>query len=86
MLPLSVGATFSMTVSDSGLVYKIPVRVTAREVLKTVLGKVACFRVEPDVFGPGTLHRKRGKHDHLDHRRCQAGARPLAGKSTVRQG
>ena len=60
MLPLAVGSTFSMTVSDSGLVYKIPVRVTAREVQKTVLGTVACFRVEPDVFGPGRFIENKG--------------------------
>jgi hypothetical protein len=60
MLPLSVGTTFSMTVSDSGLVYKIPVKVTGREVLKTVLGKVACFRIEPNVFGPGRFIEKEG--------------------------
>jgi hypothetical protein len=60
MLPLSVGATFSMTVSDSGLVYKIPVKVTAREIQKTLFGKVACFRIEPDVFGPGRFIEREG--------------------------
>ena len=59
-LPLSVGASFTLTVSDSGLVYKIPVKVTAREVQKTVLGKVTCFRIEPNVFGPGRFIESKG--------------------------
>lgn len=54
-LPLAVGKTFELSVSDSGLVYKIPVRVTAREQQKSILGKVWCFRVEPQVFGTNRL-------------------------------
>lgn len=61
LLPLAVGKTFELTISDSGLVYEIPVRVTGRERLKTVLGRVWCLRVEPDVFGPGRLIEKEGK-------------------------
>jgi hypothetical protein len=59
-LPLAVGKTFEMTVSDSGLVYQIPVKVTGRELQKTVVGRVWCFRVEPDVFGPGRIIEKEG--------------------------
>jgi hypothetical protein len=58
--PMSVGATFEMMVSDSGLVYKVPVKVTARERQNTAIGKVWCWRVEPDVFGPGRLIEKEG--------------------------
>ena len=61
LLPLAVGKTFDMNVSDSGLVYEIPVKVTAREQQKTIFGKIWCFRVEPDVFGPGRLIDKEGK-------------------------
>ena len=61
MMPLAVGKKFEVTVSDTGLVYKVPVRVTAREQQKTVLGKVWCFRVEPDVFGPGRMIEDKGK-------------------------
>ena len=61
MLPLAVGKTFEMSISDSGLVYEIPVRVTGRILLKTVLGRVWCFRVEPDVFGAGRLIESKGK-------------------------
>ena len=61
MLPLKVGETFNLKISDSGLVYNVPVRVTARERLKTEIGRVMCFRVEPDVFGPGRLVEGNGK-------------------------
>jgi hypothetical protein len=60
MLPLAVGKVFELTVSDSGLVYKVPVRVTRREIQKTVLGKVMCFRVEPEVFGINRLIEQEG--------------------------
>jgi hypothetical protein len=60
-LPLGVGKSFDLTVSDSGLVYDIPVKVTAREQQKTIFGKIWCWRVEPDVFGPGRLIEKEGK-------------------------
>jgi hypothetical protein len=60
LLPLAVGASFEISVSDSGLVYKIPVRVTAREQQKTIIGKVWCFRIEPEVFGANRLIEKEG--------------------------
>ncbi|MEO8071606.1 MAG: DUF3108 domain-containing protein [Acidobacteriota bacterium] len=59
-LPLAVGKTFDISVSDSGLVYKIPVRVAAREQQKSILGKTWCFRVEPQVFGKDRLIEKDG--------------------------
>jgi len=59
-LPLAVNKSFNLTVSDSGLVYQIPVRVTARELQKTVLGKVMCFKVEPQVFGTGRMIEQKG--------------------------
>lgn len=61
LLPLKVGETFHLKISDSGLVYDVPVRVTGRERQKTEIGKVTCFRVEPDVFGPGRLIEREGK-------------------------
>lgn len=54
-LPLAIGKTFILNVSDSGLVYKVPVRVIAREQQETILGKVICFRVVPEVFGEGRM-------------------------------
>lgn len=60
LLPLAVGKVFEITVSDSGLVYKVPIRVTRREIQKTILGKVMCFRVEPEVFGVNRLIEQEG--------------------------
>jgi hypothetical protein len=60
LLPLAVGKSFEITVSDSGLVYQIPVRVTARERQNSILGKVWCFRVEPEVFGVNRFIEQKG--------------------------
>ena len=59
-MPLAVGSSHDLKISDSGLVYSVPVKVTGREVLKTVLGRVSCFRVEPQIFGKGRLIEKKG--------------------------
>lgn len=59
-LPLAVGKTFEMLVSDSGLVYKVPVRVTGREMQKSVLGKTWCWRVEPVIFGENRMIEQKG--------------------------
>jgi Protein of unknown function (DUF3108) len=59
-LPLAVGKKFELSVSDSGLVYKIPVNVTAREQQNSVSGKIWCFRVEPQVFGAGRFIEQKG--------------------------
>lgn len=60
-LPLAVGYTTAINVSDSGLVYRIPIRVVRRERQKTALGNVWCFRVEPLVFGPGRFFEQEGR-------------------------
>lgn len=60
MMPLGVGKTFRMSVSDSGLVYEIPIRVTGREQQKTIFGRQWCFRVEPEVFGQNRLIDREG--------------------------
>lgn len=59
-VPLAVGKSFEITISDSGLVYTLPVKVTAREQQKSILGKQWCFRVEPVVFGNGRLIEQKG--------------------------
>lgn len=60
--PLAVGKRIDLTVSDSGLVYKVPVVVTGRKQMDTALGKKTwCFKLEPDVFGPGKLIEQKGK-------------------------
>src|SRR5687768_285952 len=60
MMPLAVGKSFRMSVSDSGLVYDVPIRVTAREQQKTIFGKQWCFRIEPEVFGRNRLIEREG--------------------------
>ncbi len=60
LVPLTVGKSFTVRVSDSGLVYDIPVNVTARERQKSVLGNVICFRLEPGIFGRGRLIEREG--------------------------
>ncbi len=60
LLPLEVGKTYDLSVSDSGLVYSTPVRVVAREKQRTIFGKVMCLRVEPAVFGPGRMIEREG--------------------------
>jgi hypothetical protein len=59
-MPLAVGKTFELLISDSGLVYKVPVRVTARVKQKSILGSVWCFRLEPEVFGENRLIEQEG--------------------------
>jgi hypothetical protein len=58
---LAIGKRFEVQVSDSGLVYKVPVVVTAREQQKSPLGKLWCWRVEPEIFGIGRLIERKGK-------------------------
>ena len=57
---MRVGKTFTIPVSDSGMVYQVPVKVTAHEKQKTVLGKVMCWRVEPDIFGDNRMIEQKG--------------------------
>lgn len=59
--PLILGQSFEIQISDSGQVYRTPVRVTARKKMKTVLGQVWALRVEPEVFGEGRMLRGKGK-------------------------
>lgn len=56
LMQLKNGDHLTIKVSDSGLIYDVPVSVTGREQLTTVLGKkMWCLKVEPDIFGPGRL-------------------------------
>jgi hypothetical protein len=61
LLPLAVGKTFLITISDSGMVYEVPVRVSLREKINSVLGKVWCFRIVPEIFGPKRLIEDEGQ-------------------------
>lgn len=59
-LPFAVGKDFILSVSDSGMVYNVPVRVTGREKQKTILGKVMCWRIEPEIFGENRMIEQKG--------------------------
>jgi hypothetical protein len=59
--PLEVGKTFEITISDSGVVYQVPVQVVEKKRKKTVLGRVDAFLVEPEVFGPNRMISGEGR-------------------------
>jgi len=56
--PLVVGKSFQVFITDGGRVYKVPVNVVERKRIKTTLGRVHAFRVEPQVFGPDKMIEK----------------------------
>jgi hypothetical protein len=53
--PLVLGRSFELFIGDGGKVYRVPVQVLEKKKMKTVLGRVTAFRVEPDLFGPDSL-------------------------------
>jgi hypothetical protein len=57
---LELGRSFELTVSDSGNVYQVPVRVLEKKRMKTVLGRVEALRVDVDVFGPSGMIDNKG--------------------------
>jgi hypothetical protein len=59
--PLVLGSSFAVMVSDSGQVYSIPVSVSEKKTMKTVLGKVQTLKVDADIFGDNRLVRGKGK-------------------------
>ena len=58
---LDLGKTFAVTISDSGRVYQVPVRVVEKVRLKTVLGRVFVLRVDPELFGEQGLIKSKGQ-------------------------
>ncbi len=50
--PLVMGKSLNLTISDSGRVYEVPVRVVEKKRLKTILGRLDALRIEADIFGP----------------------------------
>lgn len=76
--PLEVGKSFDITVSDSGVVYQVPVQVVEKKHKKSVLGRVEAIRVDPQVFGPNRLLSGDGQFSIWitnDNRRIPVGAR-----------
>jgi hypothetical protein len=58
---LEVGKTFDIPVVDSGRMFLLPVAVTGRKRINTVLGRVYALRVEPALFGQDRMIRTNGK-------------------------
>jgi len=76
--PLEIGKTLEVTVSDSGRVYQVPVRVVEKRRMKTALGRVEALRVDPEVFGPGRMIPSEGHFSIWftnDNRRIPVSAR-----------
>jgi uncharacterized protein DUF3108 len=76
--PLALGKTLHLTISDSGRVYQVPVRVVEKKRMKTILGRVEALRVDPQLFGPGGMMARNG-HISIwytnDHRRIPVKAK-----------
>lgn len=76
--PLEIGKTLELTVSDSGRVYQVPVRVVEKKRMKTALGRLDVLRVDPEVFGPGRMIPSEGRFSIWftnDNRRIPVSAR-----------
>jgi hypothetical protein len=58
---LEVGKTFDIPVTDSGRMFLLPVAVTERKRINTVLGRLYAVRVEPAIFGQDRMIRSNGK-------------------------
>ena len=59
--PLEIGKTLELTVSDSGRVYQVPVRIVEKRRMKSALGRVEALRVDPEVFGAGRMIPSEGQ-------------------------
>jgi hypothetical protein len=59
--PLISGTSFEILISDSGQVYHIPITVSEKKTLKSIVGKVQTLKVDADIFGEGRLLRGKGK-------------------------
>jgi len=59
---LEPGRTLELVISDSGAVYRIPVKVGARtKRMKTIVGRVQAVRVDLEIFGPERLVDRKGE-------------------------
>jgi Protein of unknown function (DUF3108) len=59
--PLPVGKAFEIPISDSGQVYRVPIRVVERKRMKTVLGRVNTLRLDVELFGPKGMIESEGQ-------------------------
>lgn len=61
MQPIEIGKSFEIQISDSGRIYRVPVKVSERKRMKTVLGRIDAIRLDADIFGEDRLIRGKGK-------------------------
>ena len=59
--PLVLGTSFEILISDSGQVYRIPITISEKKMMKTVVGRVQTLKVDAEIFGEGRLLRGKGK-------------------------
>ena len=59
--PLPVGKSFELTVSDSGKVYKVPIRVVEAKRMKTVVGRANTLVLDLGLFGNQGLISNEGE-------------------------
>jgi Protein of unknown function (DUF3108) len=59
--PLSPGNSFEVPISDSGRVYRVPVRVVEKKRMKTALGRVNVVRVDPELLGQRGMVNAKGQ-------------------------
>jgi Protein of unknown function (DUF3108) len=58
---LIVGRSFEVPISDSGRIYKVPVRVVEKKKIRTVLGRVSVVRVDPELLGERGMVNAKGQ-------------------------
>lgn len=58
---LEVGKSFQLSISDSGNVYHVPVRIVEKKRLKTVLGKLETVRADIELFGANGMIASKGE-------------------------
>lgn len=59
--PLKVGTNFELKVSDSGVVYTVPIRVVEKKRMKSILGRTDSVKVEVGLFGPSGMVDSEGQ-------------------------
>lgn len=59
--PLTQGATFDLTVSDSGRIYRVPVRVVGTKRIDSSSGKLMATELNVEIFGKDRLVEERGE-------------------------
>lgn len=59
--PMHVGDRIDVPVNDGSKTTHVTVEVQSREQIETPIGARYAFRVEPAVFGPGSIYKRKGR-------------------------